>query len=1159
MSMSTFLQSPWLKDLGWVLVHSLWQGAILWTLLALVFVLGHHHLSAAAKHRLAWLTLTALALAPVVTITWMQMRKLEEPRPALPSSSSSLVIPASPAPSVPTPSTLLSTKAESKSTPAPTFTPTLAPSVPSRPTDSFPRSSSATTWLAQLPNWFATAWLAGLSLLTIRLLFGWRWIARLKQTGAAPEATWHTRFAEWSSHAALRHIRILVCPTLGVPLVVGWLRPVVCFPASLLTRLSIAEVEALMLHELAHLKRRDPLLQFWVTVVETLLFHNPAAHALASTVRQTGELACDDLVLAWKGDGKTYARALAAAEEWRGTQFALAATGAGSLKHRIQRVLGLGEHGRLTSLPECFGITSVAGIALYFLVCGLAVPRIARALTPEERITVIAQEREALKIPAAEDESREFNATGIVRMADGSKPTDSFTLMTWSHRRTAFIGGIEAEKKRTVEGHGNELRVGAWIPGYAPAITPSIVPDVKTGQGTFELVVERGFPAIVKFVDKAGNPIPDATVSCSLDLAPNCNLNYQGQLTSDATGTCSPGNLTAGQTLFVEVRAFGYQWQRFPDVRFEAQKPTTITLLSAAPLSGTVVDARTQKPIAGATAFCSQRHREANMAFGYGYLDSAPRMSASPSDETGLLKLDMCHPDDTYEVIIEAPGYARKIVEVSANSGNFYVALAPELVLSGVVEDPEKKLYRRNGRTVRLQLETWLGARGRRQLWLSGEFEADAQDRIAFSFKNLTPGDVGLHTGYGATWETNLQSSLEDLVFRNEGKELKVIQGPDSLMKPSAPPKRPVEIVFAPPHGSPAFDGEVTLSISGQMDASFKVTNNRCTIEAPIEGTVEVHDAGAVGYSFADRRIKVEAGDGPIHVDIPMEAAGAISGDIRYPADLPPGNHKPRIVLMKRNPRDGSWNLEHNQSDKLIRVLENGARYFISPLALDVTYRVIVQNGLSFAESPEFQVNGTNPLHRQDITFPVGTRVQGTVLQPDGSPMAGGMFYLIYKEPNYQTSSTNYPVNLDGTFELPAMNFAVTGQYFISIPDSRGVAPLMARLEDSSDTMRLQREAGHAAEFQLVDAGGLPVFGAKLRFVSKNISSKNPFINYSGFISADSSDDLGRIRVTSFIPGEYGMYIDSDYVFDEPGPTVNIPVATGTVRKLVVRKWQPKP
>lgn len=1152
--MSTFLQSPWLKDLGWVLVHSLWQGALLWALLALAFVLGRNRLSAAAKHRMAWLTLTALALAPVVTMTWMQMQNHEEPRPTSPSSS--LVTSASPATSTPTPPSPPPTKAESKSTLAPTLT--LAPSVPSRPTDSFPRSSSATAWLTQLPTWFATAWLAGLFLLTIRLLFGWRWIARLKQSGTAPNAAWHTRFAEWSDRAVLRHVRVLVCPTLGVPLVVGWLRPVICFPASLLSRLSIAEVEALMLHELAHLKRRDPLLQFWVTVVETLLFHNPAAHALASTVRQTGELACDDLALAWKGDRKTYARALAAAEEWRGSQFALASSGIGSLKHRIQRILGLGEHGRLTSLPERFGITSLAGIALYFVVCGLAVPRIARALTPEERITVINQEREALKVPEAEVESREFKATGIVRMADGSKPTDSFTLMTWSHRSNAFIGGMRVGQKKTVESRGNQLRVGAWIPGYAPSITPVVSPDAKTGRGTYELVVERGFPAIIKFVDKAGNPIPDAIVGCNLDLAPNCNLNYQGTLTSDATGTCSPGNLTAGQTLLIEVRAFGYQWQRFHDVRFEAGKPTTFTLLSSAPLSGTVVDARTKKPIAGATATCSQRHREASMVFGYGYLESAPRMSASPSDQMGLLKLDICHPDDTYEAIIEAPGYARKIVEVSADSGSFYVALAPELVLSGVVEDPEKKLYRRNGRKVRLQLETWLGASRSRQLWVSSEFEADAQDRIPFSFGNLTPGDVGLHTGYGATWETNLQSSLENLVFRNEGKELKVIQGPASLMKPSDPPKRAVEIVFTPPHGSPAFDGEVTLSISGRMDASYKVSANRCKVDAPVEGSVEVHDAGAVGYSFASKRIKVEAGEGPILVDIPMEAAGAISGDIRYPADLSPGSHKPRIVLMKRNPRDGSWNLEHNQSDKLIRVLENGSRYFISPLALDATYRVIVQNGLSFAEAPEFQIDSSTPLHRQDVTFPVGTRVQGTVLQPDGNPMAGGMFYLIYKEPNYQTSSTNYSVNLDGTFELPAMNFAVTGQYFISIPETRGVAPLMARLEDSSNILRLQREAGHTAEFQLVDAGGLPVFGVKLRFVPNNISSKTPFINYSGFITSDSSDDLGRIRVTSFIPGEYRMYIDSDYVFEVSGPTVNIPAATGTIRKLVVKKWQPQ-
>jgi beta-lactamase regulating signal transducer with metallopeptidase domain len=1146
--MSTFLQSPWLKDLGWVLVHSLWQGAVLWALLALVFALGRAHLSAAVKHRMAWLTLTLLALAPAVTMTWMQMGKHEEPQSAQTAYTSANATPAASA--APIPSSTSPAKSNSIAT---------LPITPvARPTDAFAIEASSTSWLAQLPIWFATAWLAGLTLLIIRLLFGWRWIAGLKRTGAEPEPTWRTQFLEWSGRTTLRHVRVLVCPTLGVPLVVGWLRPVICFPASLLTRLSVAEVEALMLHELAHLKRRDPLLQFWVTVVETLLFHNPAAHVLANTVRHTGELACDDLVLAWKGDGKTYARALAAAAEWRGAQFALAATGIGSLKHRIQRILGLGEHGRLTSLPERFGITSVAGIALYFVVCGLAVPRIARALTPEERISVINQEREALKVPVGEDESRKFKAAGIVRMADGSKPTNTFALVTWSYKNTSFSSGIRAEQKKTVEGHGNQLQVGAWIPGYAPAITSAVFPEAETGRGTFELVVERGFPAILKFVDKAGKPIPDAIVSCITYLMPGRDLTYQGKLTTDANGTCSPGNMAAGQSLKVEVRAFGYQWQYFDEVQFEAGKPATLTLLPAAPVSGTLVDAHTQWPVSGALATCLERQRDRKSSYHYGY-SPGPRMSAAPSDQSGRLQLDICHPDDTYEIIIEAPGYARKMVGVSANKGDFHAILNPELVFSGVLEDPEKKLYRRNGGKVSLQLETWLGEQ-RQQVWLSGEFEADAQGRTPFSFHNLSPGKLTLHTGQGSGWETDLQSSLQDVVFRTEDKGLKVIQGPDSIVKPSPPPVRSVEIVFAPPSGSPAFDGEVTLSISGQMDASYKVTANRCTVDAPIGKHMEVQDAGTVGYRFDTKRIKVEAGEGPVHVDVPMEEAGAISGDLHYSTTQPLGRSNSHIVLMKWDPRDGSWNLVHDHSNKLIRILGDGARYFISPVALDTTYRVIVQNGLSFAESPEFQISNSTPLHRQDITFPVGTRVQGTVLQPDGSPMEGGMIYLLYREPNYRHTSTNYTVKPDGTFELPGVNFGVTGQYFLSIPGSRGVAPLIAPLDKSSGIVRLQREAAHTMDFQLVDAGGAPVTGVKLRFAPKTLEDSAYFLGGGGdSITSDSSDDLGRIRVTSFPPGEYGMYIDWDYEFDVPGPTVNIPAATGTVRKLVIKKWQPKP
>lgn len=1152
--MNAFLQSPWLKDLGWVLVHSLWQGAVLWALLALVFALGRHRLSAALKHRMAWLTLTLLALAPVVTMTWMQMGNHSEQQPAQTVYASATPA-ASAAPTLPATS-----PEKSDVTNAP-----LSTAPPTRPTDAFVAEASKTSWLAQLPIWLATAWLAGLTLLIIRLLFGWRWIAGLKHTGAEPEPTWGTRFLEWSDRAMLRHVRVLVCPTLGVPLVVGWLRPVICFPASLLSRLTIAEVEALMLHELAHLKRRDPLLQFWVTVVETLLFHNPAAHALASTVRQTGELACDDLVLQWKGDGKTYARALAAAEEWRGAQFALAATGMGSLKHRIQRILGLGEHGRLTSLPERFGITSVAGIAFYFVVCGLAVPRIARALTPEERISVITQEREALKVAKDDEKPSEFKATGFIHTADGSQPTDPFTIIAWSQNYTAFFGGVTTGQSTSVHGQGGKMFVAAWIPGYAPSITSPITRDPKTSRGTFELIVERGSPALLKFVNKAGQPIPNADVKCSVHLAPGCDYNYQSKLGTDDSGSCSPGNLTAGQSLKVEVRAFGYEWRTFDNVRFSKDTPTTLKLQETPSLIATVVDAQTQNGIPGVHVFCMMRRPENNVGtMGFGY-PGGPQMSASPSDSEGRLNIDLYHPDDGYDVVVEAPGYARKALEIPAHATGFHVTLEPELVLSGVIEDPEKKLRRRQGK-VFLSLETWLGEH-RNQVRESEDVPVDEAGRIPFKFLRLGRGKTTLTVDYDKEWETNLQSSVEGLVFRLEGNSLKLVTGPEHLMKAAPIPTREVEIAFTMPHGIAPFNGDVAISMSGKPLTYHKVSNNRCTLSVPVGAYFEVNDYGIPGYGFDGKGAQVKSGDGALHMEIRMKEAGAISGDIHLPHSFPTGTDQASLTLMTWTPEDSSWKVQGDNSRQRVRVLDDGAKYFISPVTLNRRYKIVARHGMSFVETPSFEVDNSHPLVRQDITFREGETIRGIVLQPDGTPMTGGAFYLHYKEPFFGHSGPGCPVKPDGTFELPAMNFDITGMYFVSIPGTRGIAPLVARVDGSSSNIKLQRQAGHSVDFELVDPTGAPISGLKLRFAPKEIHTQTSIMDVGQGITSDASDLSGRIKVTTFLPGEYGVYLDVwNYLWASASPsgsystpTVRAPASAGRVYKFVLKKREPKP
>jgi len=137
-----------------------------------------------------------------------------------------------------------------------------------------------------------------------------------------------------------------------VPIVVGYIRPVILIPVGLLTGLPAGQVESILLHELAHIRRYDYLVNMLQTCIESLLFYHPAAWWISRVIRTEREDCCDDLVVALSGDPHQYAVALAALEQNRCAvrEAMLAATG-GNLVKRIHRLLYQPEGPRATLTP----------------------------------------------------------------------------------------------------------------------------------------------------------------------------------------------------------------------------------------------------------------------------------------------------------------------------------------------------------------------------------------------------------------------------------------------------------------------------------------------------------------------------------------------------------------------------------------------------------------------------------------------------------------------------------------------------------------------------------------------------------------------------------------------------------------------------------------
>jgi beta-lactamase regulating signal transducer with metallopeptidase domain len=191
--------------------------------------------------------------------------------------------------------------------------------------------------------WLVGAWAIGVFGFSLRLLGGWLWIRWLVRRGSRPvEERWVESLKRLQHRLQIgRPVRLLESARLQVPLAVGWLRPVILLPVTALTGLPSDQLEAILAHELAHIRRYDYVVNLAQSVVETLLFYHPAAWWISARIRAEREHCCDDWAVEVCGDRLIYARALAALEVRRSTGWLLAPSARdGSLLFRIRRLLG---------------------------------------------------------------------------------------------------------------------------------------------------------------------------------------------------------------------------------------------------------------------------------------------------------------------------------------------------------------------------------------------------------------------------------------------------------------------------------------------------------------------------------------------------------------------------------------------------------------------------------------------------------------------------------------------------------------------------------------------------------------------------------------------------------------------------------------------------
>jgi beta-lactamase regulating signal transducer with metallopeptidase domain len=386
MNSMQLLTGPVVEALGWALLHLLWQGALVAGILAAALSLLSRR-SANVRYMTACV---ALALLPALA-TVTAMRAYQPPPAAVAVAPAQVTVEAA--------------------------APALTLPIMITPTPVEPDSSLATvlsTARAYLPV-VVLLWLAGVALLATRLVISWTRVQRMTRDRArTAAAVWNASVTRLSAALGLRRaVRLLESVAVEVPTVIGWLRPVILLPAATLAGLSPEQIEMLLAHELAHIRRHDFFINLMQALVETLMFYHPAVWWISQRVRIERENCCDDLAVRVCGNPVQYARALTRLEELRaGVQYAAVGANGGSLVARIRRLVATQREGT--------GFTSrwTAGAAvLAVLIALVTIPSLPLFANHEDQKAPKAQQQSA-NPPSSEVD---VNAT------DGDDATDADT------------------------------------------------------------------------------------------------------------------------------------------------------------------------------------------------------------------------------------------------------------------------------------------------------------------------------------------------------------------------------------------------------------------------------------------------------------------------------------------------------------------------------------------------------------------------------------------------------------------------------------------------------------------------------------------------------------------------------------------------------------
>jgi beta-lactamase regulating signal transducer with metallopeptidase domain len=1107
--MTLFLDSPFWSSLVQALLHSLWQGALISVLLFLGWKVIPARLSN-LRYALAISSLAVLVFAWLAT--WTLLERKETAGPGVKWTAH-----AAPAAAAIHPGNVAS---DGEQFPA-------HRQLPEHETSSAGSTPVLHSVASQWRAWAGLVWLIGVVLFQVRLFALVKQARRLVRSSEPVEDTAilseFTRLLERFGLSG--KVALWKSDTIGIAAVWGLVKPVILIPSAYLAGLPPAQLEAILAHELAHIRRHDFAVNLVQMAVEGLFFFNPFVWWISRRIRLEREACCDAMAVATTGERAGYALALTAAAEAAWKQHELPepvlAMGkeSGQLLDRVRRLLH--PHGS----PELrVPMASVAGILLVcvasLLLLKVSTGMALEVLSPAERLNRFAELRSAfpnyqrLDMVSRSGEPREHvTVRGRIRTHDG-RPIPKGTRVRIQSRTPGYSGGYGASTDDNgafaTEVAAGTIHVSASAEGYAPDFAGPI--SDPAGLENIELILPQGFTASVRFLDPSGHPVGGVQVSARHEFPANAwNVeaasNSEGRVVFEHVGD---------QPVSMQAEASGYQLAIRREVTLKPNEVLTWTLEPAEPSTGVVVFADTGEPVKGAEIRLGRRTGPSETSYGFSYGKPWSPLLAE-TDEEGKFKLLSLRDDAQYYLLISGPGASGIVAgPIGAGEQDLRFELPRAKFLKIRVENVSREHL---DKRARLELNYGITLRyGDSSHGTGGSFYSEPKKSVAeFEVGPLWKMDGGFHVtgqGFKMTWDeivAQTEPAVIDLALREE--------------KPPAPEPvtRPVRVVLqipkdqVPPQGAVLFEFSYTNRWNKVL-AEVKDGTAEARLPAPI--SAKLSPTGLIGYWFPPKEFTLAEESDPHQIELAAYPAGAIHGQVLEedgrPASqllisaipsgpLPGGPGKGLGVDVKSSASSG----------------DRQNRFMAGPLPFGGTYVICAYRGTTFVLSDPLQLDAETPFQEVTLTMPRGVELAGTVIRPDGRPFARQEVEFTFSPTaGHGFSGHKAVTGRDGRFSFSNVNPDAPGEYHLELKLTRDFQPVRKKVIPG-EPANIQLEQGLVIEGRVIDhETGVALEGAELYAMRKN---QGPAL-WEGpvwFNAEEKTDREGRFRFSNLPPGDY--------------------------------------